>query len=816
MAELFVLPDSLLGPVALRAVALLVVYQIAVVAYRLWFHPLSGFPGPKYFASSNIPFRYRSHIQGRFFKTVEQLHVKYGPVVRIAPNALAVDGVYAWESIYTHKSGVPEWSKVTGHFFPGDHMVLINAPLETHRRQRRAIAPAFSNLALHEQETRIINQIRVLLRALTESGTGEGVDILKWFYLLTMDTVSELIFSDSFNSLKDKRQQEYMLGFFESTQGLQLGSFLSAFPLLNWLLPVAYMADIGGLRSSRKYGLFIESKAKARIASGLQPGQGRDFISYMKQHQDRPSSDDAAESGTSTAKGMSDVEISLNSLILATSGSDATTTTMCGVLYHLAQGLGARARTAVVHEIRRTFANEEEISLDSTTATSLPFLNACLEETMRLYPSTPEQPPRVSPGAVVGDRFIPRGTRVYTFQWSTNRNPANFNDAHEFHPERFLPKSHHLYDSRFQDDQLWLVKPFSHGPRDCVGRNLAYAIMRLTLAHFLYRFDYELLDASDDWIAKQTVKFAWTKSPLRIRLKLRAGSHTSHDACMYREPTLKPRPPQERPHRPLRVLCLGLPRTGTTTLAAALRILGLQDVHQGSTMPWKDFDFFDHAADASFTDLPSYNGKCGLTREEWDTLYAPCEAVAEPAGLFAQQLLRVYPEAKVINTIRPYEVWAASFDAAILRPLFPPLVPVFLLRFVERFLPHRVWSAIHKTVSGKFGAQDYKGIKTRLRAVYDEHQSMLKNSVPAEKLLDFDVQEGWGPLCQFLGAPIPDAEFPRANDRREMHFKRQREVWRNTKTVLEKSIRGILLLTSAGVALWAVSRSSSKVIVLNA
>ncbi|WQF80825.1 Putative cytochrome P450 [Colletotrichum destructivum] len=250
-------------------VALLIIRRIATMVYRLWFHPLSKFPGPSSLAISNLPFRYHSHIQGLFFKTVAQLHIQYGPIVRISPDSLSIDGQYAWESIYVHKSsGAPEWPKVPGHFFPGDHNVLINAPRETHRRQRRAIAPAFSTVALNDMEPDIVRHVHTLLRALASTGSGECVDIMRWFYLLTMDIVSDLIFSNSFNSLENSTQQKFIMGFFDSTQGLQIGSFLLAFPLLIPLLPLAYMADIGGLKTSRKYGLFIEAKAKARMALG--------------------------------------------------------------------------------------------------------------------------------------------------------------------------------------------------------------------------------------------------------------------------------------------------------------------------------------------------------------------------------------------------------------------------------------------------------------------------------------------------------------------------------------------------------------------
>ncbi|TKW55386.1 hypothetical protein CTA1_4112 [Colletotrichum tanaceti] len=263
----------------------------------------------------------------------------------------------------------------------------------------------------------------------------------------------------------------------------------------------------------------------------------------------------------------------------------------------------------------------------------------------------------------------------------------------------------------------------------------------------------------------------------------------------------------QRIHRPLRALCLGLPRTGTTSLAAALGILGLRGVHQGSTMPWEDFEFFDRAADSSFPNLPTYNGKGGLTREEWDALYAPCEAVVEPAGLFARQLLDAYPEAKVIVSQRPYHVWAASFDQAVLRPVFPPYVPVPLLRLAQSLVDYKVWSAVRKMVLGKFGATDHEGVRARMREVYEEHHAMLRERVPPGNLLEFDVAEGWEPLCRFLGVPVPETEFPRVNDRQEMRNIRRQEVRQNAGIVLRKTAWGGVLIVSVIVALWRLYAS---------
>ncbi|PFH55147.1 hypothetical protein XA68_10589 [Ophiocordyceps unilateralis] len=88
-------------------------------------------------------------------------------------------------------------------------------------------------------------------------------------------------------------------------------------------------------------------------------------------------------------------------------------------------------------------------------------------------------------------------------------------------PERWLPVSHPLYDDRFANDRRAVFKPFSHGPRDCIGKNLAYSEMRLIISKLLYRFDFSLPPGQDDWHESQNVVTLWTKGPLYIRLRRR-------------------------------------------------------------------------------------------------------------------------------------------------------------------------------------------------------------------------------------------------------------------------------------------------------
>lgn len=66
-----------------------------------------------------------------------------------------------------------------------------------------------------------------------------------------------------------------------------------------------------------------------------------------------------------------------------------------------------------------------------------------------------------------------------------------------------------------------MFKPFSYGARDCIGKNLAYAELRVILSHILFKFDFELKPGQSDWHEKQASFLVWDKDPLNITLKLR-------------------------------------------------------------------------------------------------------------------------------------------------------------------------------------------------------------------------------------------------------------------------------------------------------
>lgn len=171
----------------------------------------------------------------------------------------------------------------------------------------------------------------------------------------------------------------------------------------------------------------------------------------------------------------------------------------------------------LTREIRSSFSDSSDIVLTKTG--DIEYLNAVIDEALRLFPPVPTTLPRVTPpqGHTVLGKYVPPGTWVAVSQYASYRNPAYFADPDDFVPERWLSDK----PKRYAEDCLKAVKPFSTGPRNCIGRHLAYAEMRTILAKILWNFDMELADGASGWMASLKVYGAWEKLPLMVTMRPR-------------------------------------------------------------------------------------------------------------------------------------------------------------------------------------------------------------------------------------------------------------------------------------------------------
>lgn len=224
--------------------------------------------------------------------------------------------------------------------------------------------------------------------------------------------------------------------------------------------------------------------------------------------------------------------------------------------------------------------------------------------------------------------------------------------------------------------------------------------------------------------------------------------------------------------REMKVLSVGLPRTATLSMAEALEILGLRNVYHSLRTPNIDshYPIIDQAADGSFPILHTYDVKKAPTREQWEKVFGDSEAVTEVASLFAPQLIQAYPEAKVILVIRDFDKWYRSVDESLLKGLWSPLAN-FFASYVQPIIGLASIAVTRKVALGFFEANTVDEIRQNAKMVYERHHRQIKDMVPPENLLVYTMGSGWGPLCEFLGKPLPEQEFPWVNEAEELKGK---------------------------------------------
>ena len=143
---------------------------------------------------------------------------------------------------------------------------------------------------------------------------------------------------------------------------------------------------------------------------------------------------------------------------------------------------------------------------------------------------------------------------------------------------------------------------------------------------------------------------------------------------------------------------------------------------------------------------------------DWAQIYAGFNSAVDwPTACFFRELSRAFPDAKFILTLRDAERWADSFGATIYK----------LLAGKDQAPPEmRAWLEMGSRVIAKTGFP--AGLeRDQLVQAFNAHNEAVRQTIPADRLLVFDVRQGWGPLCEFLQVPAPEGGFPRTNHREE-------------------------------------------------
>lgn len=193
----------------------------------------------------------------------------------------------------------------------------------------------------------------------------------------------------------------------------------------------------------------------------------------------------------------------------------------------------------------------------------------------------------------------------------------------------------------------------------------------------------------------------------------------------------------------LSLIGAGFGRTGTLSLKHALETLGLRCHHMIEVI-------------RSPADVAAWLDAAEQGDADWDELLAGYDATVDwPCCHFYRQLAETYPDAKVLLSVRDPLSWYESMSATTLR----------VIRERMKSAPDSRNLGMELVVKGAFkGDIDDPGHAVN---IFNQHVEEVRTAIEPERLLVYEVSQGWEPLCEFLGLPVPVEPFPRVNSRDE-------------------------------------------------
>ncbi|KAJ7116453.1 cytochrome P450 [Mycena epipterygia] len=524
-ALLLILPPSLLTVVVLphmsgilsAAPLTFAVYisslVTSIVVYRLSpLHPLAKYPGPMLCKVSKLWFAGIA-MSGKQHLYYAELHKRFGDVVRIGPNELSFRDVNAIVPMMGSK-GMPKgpwWDGRVPENREVRPLLALRDP-EEHARRRRAWNRAFSTPALKDYEALIDARISQLVDILNTK-LNTSVDLSKWLGWLTYDIMNDVMFSGGGDSMErstnDEEDETFRL--LGSAQPMALA--MSHLPWLGELY--LWLPGMGqGLRAFRQYA---RTRASERQARG---SHHKDVFYHL-----------IDEAGLEPIPPSSAQILSDGGLAII-AGAETTSTTLAHIIWFLLCNPTAYRRLqAEVDDPRKN-------TWVSASQARMPYLNAVINEALRLFPavlSGSQRAPLIgSGGQTIGSHFVPEGTSAVVHTYSLHHDPRYFSPFPDtFLPERWLASGEQtaLEPKIFGEHEVIhdtrAFIPFSVGPSNCVGRNLAYQEMRMVVCTLISKFDMRFEEGFDvnSWEENMLDYFVVQRGSLPVVLTARSIDH---------------------------------------------------------------------------------------------------------------------------------------------------------------------------------------------------------------------------------------------------------------------------------------------------
>ncbi|GAB1319337.1 hypothetical protein MFIFM68171_09547 [Madurella fahalii] len=436
----------------------------------------SSVPGP-FLARLSHKWILLVDLSGYRGRTVDALHRKYGPIVRLAPNEVSFSCKEAVKSIYG--LGATVMKSAAYENFGRKGLFHMRDPQE-HRERQRRVSHIFSANSLQQMEPLVQSVMDRTVAAISKR-CGEEVDALHWCRMMALDVAGEVLMGKDFGAFDGEGTAPVYVHHLDNAfivwnlQGIapRLARALEWLPikrLQEFLAAGDYVYTYGRDAVQEYLGLNGRTSSRHTLLTKLIAGN--------------------TETGAEPLAG-SEIDTEVSNITFA--AVDTTGNTATYALYRLA--CSPEWQEKLQREIRNSRARETKFAYK--TVQTLPLLNAVFVETQRLHPAAPSALPRetVDPITEIAGLQLPAKTLVSMQALTTQRDPANFPDPDKFDPSRWLTPDGAIYPGTPDMQEMMLVWG-GKGPRVCPGRYMATMEVKLLLARLMDRFTVQLQSES--------------------------------------------------------------------------------------------------------------------------------------------------------------------------------------------------------------------------------------------------------------------------------------------------------------------------------
>ncbi|KAJ4327134.1 hypothetical protein N0V84_002396 [Fusarium piperis] len=461
--------------------------------YFVTYSDLRGIPAPFPAQFSNLWLLYMTR-RGKRYIVMDKLHKELGPVIRIQPNHASIADDAAIPIIYGHGNGFLK-SEYYDAFVSIRRGLFNTRDRAEHTRKRKLISHTFSTKSISQFEPYIHSNLELFVKQLDnliasgptkdKQGRQEAlIDCLPWFNYLAFDVIGDLAFGAPFGMLANGADIAEVRATPESPPiyasaieilnrrgevSATLGCFPQLKPYAKWL-PDPFFSK--GLNAVQNLAGIAIARVKTRL-DNPPPVERKDVLARLMEGRD--------EKGQPLGR----EELTAEALTQIIAGSDTTSNSSCALLYHVTRTPGVLEKLQA--ELDASIPSHISVPTFDMVR-DLPYLNCVINETLRYHSTSgvglPRQIPEGSPGVTIRGHFFPAGSVLSVPTYSIHHSKEIWGpDADDFKPERWEDVTPRQKDAFI---------PFSHGPRACVGRNVAEMEMKLIVATWARRYDVEL------------------------------------------------------------------------------------------------------------------------------------------------------------------------------------------------------------------------------------------------------------------------------------------------------------------------------------